>query len=236
MSDVQVYACYAWSTLGLRLLLSTAAARAHGRTDKSRHTGCVQIPENIPLSANPANIKCTMDLSDESVLELVDKESRNKQTTGSKVKARLLFLSSLLCAPLSNILLHPEDTARQSSRHFVSPLAYQQHVQAIITTVKYLGKRAPPQCKSAWDDLHAKAEKKCKDVQQQVRALFTNATDAIPKTVTGYVNDIMNMSAICNVENIMDVLTNPSQYRIHLHNHCNSFYTESTYISRLLSI
>ena len=51
-----------------------------------------------------------------------------------------------------------------------------------------------------------------------------------------YVNDIMNMSAVCNVENIMDVLTNPSQYRIHLHNHCNSFYTESTYISRLLSI
>ena len=177
-----------------------------------------------------------MDLSDESVLELVDKESRNKQTTGSKVKARLLFLSSLLCAPLSNILLHPEDTARQLSRHFVSPLAYQQHVQAIITTVKYLGKRAPPHCKSAWDDLQAKAAKKCKDVQQQVHALFTNATDATPKTVSGYVNDIMNMSAICNVENIMDVLTNPSQYRIHLHNHCNSFYTESTYISKLLSI
>ena len=92
MSDVQVYACYAWSTLGIRLLLSTAATRAHGRTDENRHTGCVQIPENIPLSAiyisvNPANIKCTMDLSDESVLELVDKESRNKQTTGSKVKA-----------------------------------------------------------------------------------------------------------------------------------------------------
>ena len=83
----------------------------------------------------------------------------------------------------------------------------------------------------------AEAKSMRRERQIGVQAYFTDVTDdATPTTVAGYVGHIMNMCALLNVANFRDILVNPSDHRIELHRKCNNPYTESTYITALLSV
>jgi 3-hydroxy-3-methylglutaryl CoA synthase len=81
--------------------------------------------------------------------------------------------------------------------------------------------------------------KRVEAVQQKVAGLFACAEshlDASEKTAAGYQNDLMNITALCNVEDVMDVVTNPAGFKLLLTQRCGSAYTAATYVSRILSI
>jgi hypothetical protein len=139
-------------------------------------------------------------------------------------------------------MLQPAEMSWKLQHHFRSPLALKQHIQAIISAIKYMGSMVPssksqvPSPLMGWTVQLEDVQSKCSAMQDSVVRLFSNATGATPKTIAGYVNDVLNMTALVNVGSIFEVLTDPGHFRIELNRMCKSPYTESTYISRLLSI
>ncbi len=174
--------------------------------------------------------------TDNDILQLVERQSRYKNTSGQMLLERLQAVGNIACDSLWRFMLNPDENSLKLSRHFRSPLALKQHVQAIITSIKYLGKRIPNGCLQAWRQILKNVSTRCDLAQKSVEQAFPQVTDATPKTIAGYINHLMNMSASLNVENFMDILLNPSVYRVELERRCKSPYTESTYITALLSV
>jgi hypothetical protein len=97
-------------------------------------------------------------------------------------------------------------------QHFKSSLALKQHVQAIMTTVITRLYLLTP-LRSGDRSLLLSTV-----AQQEVTDLFACAEsqlDASEKTVAGYRRDLMNIGALCNVEQVMvDVITNPADFKL----------------------
>jgi hypothetical protein len=96
---------------------------------------------------------------------------------------------------LWRVMHDPEEHTLKLKAHFRSPLALKHHVQAIITSIQYLGKLIPSHCLQAWKQVLSDASGRCDQLQRSVEAAFPEVTDARPNTIAGYVNHLMNMSS-----------------------------------------
>ena len=175
-------------------------------------------------------------ITDEQVIERLRKGCNYKQTSGDKLLAQLATLTCLLQSRLVDILSQPSEARWKLQLHFKSPLALKQHVHALVTTLKCNGRHFPSELLAEWLHVLDAASAAASGALKEVEALFAAGHDATPKTVAGYVNDLMNMAALLNVGSVMDILADPVQFRVKLSTLCKSPYTESTYISRVLSI
>ena len=153
------------------------------------------------------------ELTDAFVLARVETECKYKNTTGGLLLARLTSIAE--SDSLARVMQNPDEFAWKLRNRFRSPLLLQQHVQSVVTAVRYMGKRLSPACLDRWISLLAEVKSMQRERQIAVQAYFTNVTsDATPTTVAGYVNHIMNMCALLNVANFVDVVISPSGHRI----------------------
>ena len=172
-------------------------------------------------------------LTDEAIMERVKMQCRFKQTSGERLLEQLRTLTRVLQSPLADILSLPGETRWKLLRHFKSPLALKQHVQAVVTTLQYHNKQFPSEVRAKWQGILDDAATKAANAQQGVEALLTGLEDAMPKTIAGYLNDLMNMTALLNASSVLEVLADPTRWRVQLSMLCKSPYSESTYISRI---
>src|SRR3569833_2826058 len=93
------------------------------------------------------------ELTDAFVLARVETECKYKNTTGELLLARLTTVSQ--SGSLARVMQNPEEFAWKLRECFRSPLLLQQHVQSIVTAVRYMGKRVSPACLEGWTSLLA---------------------------------------------------------------------------------
>ena len=183
-------------------------------------------------------------MTDEQLLAHVRSKLKTKGAIGEAVGSRLLALGRILPYPsLASMLRDPEGAWPQLAAHFRSPLAFAQHVGAAATALKLLhrGKLRQPAL-SMWESRLCELTARCKEQEISLTALFSSAAAAgvSATTIAGYVSNLMQMLALLNASDVMMVATNPSRFRLELYRACKengkSQYTESTYISRILSL
>ena len=177
-----------------------------------------------------------LQLTDEAIMDRVKKQCSYKQTSGERLLEQLRTLTHVLQSPQADILSQPGEAHRKLLRHFKSPLALKQHVQAVVTMLQYHSKHFPSEVRTEWQGILDDAATKAASAQQGVEALLAGLEDATPKTIAGYLNDLMNMTALLNASSVLEVLAEPTRFRVQLSMLCKSPYSESTYISRLLSV
>jgi hypothetical protein len=111
-------------------------------------------------------------------------------------------------------------------------------MQAVVSAVKsFRPKIAYAGPLQQWEDATSKAKEEAHSDRCKVEQLFNrDPLGASPKTIEGYVNDIMHMMAKLNVRNIEEVIADPTHFRPYLLDKCSSKGTEASHISRILGI
>ena len=193
-------------------------------------------------------------LTDEQLLAHVRSKLRTKGATGEAVASRLLALRRISAYPtLASMLKDPDGAWPRLAAHFRSPLAFQQHVGAAATAVKLLGadmltssRAAGPNCKQQlldkWESRAEGLSWRCKEQESALTDMFSSAAAAGvgAATIAGYVKNLMQMLALLNVSDVTTVASNPGRFTLELCQACRennkSQFTESTYISRILSL
>jgi hypothetical protein len=188
--------------------------------------------------------KAQAPMSDATIMETVQKElsSNNPRANGKSLLTRLATIADIIQqgAPLglNAIFTHPELVTRALSTYFKSSQALLQHMQAVVSAVKsFRPKIAFAGPLKQWEDAVTKAKEEAHADRCKVEQLFSgDPLGATPKTIQGYVNDIMHMMAKLNVKNVEEVIADPTCFRPHLMDKCGSKGTEASHISRILGI
>ncbi len=179
-------------------------------------------------------------ISTESIFQSLSKEMTRKKTSGTATRALLEKVEKLLSSragiSLDAVISQPEHAGRVLAEHFRSPLACHQHIRAVISAVKSLGKLAPRETKDHWSEILKSANDKCVELKGEVMTLFSGCEGASNKTIQGYVNEVMHLMAKLNVANINEVLTKPEIYKTELRLQCETPGTERDHISKIMCI
>ena len=156
-------------------------------------------------------------ISTESIFLSLSKEMTRKKTPGTSTRALLEKVEELLSGragiTLDAIVSQPEFAGRVLAEHFRSPLACHQHIRAVISAIKSLGKLAPCETLDHWSEMLQSVNDKCVEVRREVTAMFKDCDGASEKTIQGYVNEVMHLMAKLNATNINEVLTKPEVYK-----------------------
>lgn len=184
-------------------------------------------------SSRASLVSCEM--SDKDILQCVETQSNYKNAPGTVLKQRLEYVQKVLGEPLYYVMMEGTKLDWRLQKHFLSPLALKHHVQAVLTAIGYVKMPVRESSVESWQRLLHFAQARCTSLKQCFETYFTGCTAATAQTIDGYVNHLMNMCAALNINHFLDVLTNPQQYRAVLAQKCQSAYTESTYITALLS-
>ena len=210
---------------------------------------CRSITELGLRRSNAPSSKMEPQITDEQLLEHVRSKLKTKGATGEAITNRLLALGQVLdYSCLAAMLRDPDGAWPRLVTHFRSPFAFQQHVGAAITALKLLGASkmnspASPDYKlllGKWALRFNELSARCKEQESALTGMFSSAAGVSAPTIAGYMQNLVQMLALLNVSDIVTVVSNPGRFRLELCRACKdnnkSQYTESTYISRILSL
>jgi hypothetical protein len=97
------------------------------------------------------------------------------ECSGDVLLSQLQTVKTIVGDSLWNIMSQPDNMTWRLARHFKSPLALQQHVQAVVTALKHLKRLAPPSCMDAWMEVLEQARSKCNQMKRTIEALYKGA-------------------------------------------------------------